>query len=264
MSSFLPILIFVLFVGLTIFGIWYNSPKQKGKRGELRVHDILMQLPDEYHVLDDVVLNTERGTTQIDHVVVSKYGVFAIETKNYLGEIYGDDKRQQWTQIIVTEVRYRRKWYKTYTYVTKNQFYNPVKQSWGHVFEIKKNLTAWPSLKVIPIVVFVGSADLSNVQSASHVIYEDDLNATILKYRTAYLSDSDLQNVVDLLCKNNVRELVDNKTHVGNVKAAKSSVDRKVESGICPRCGGRLVQRSGRYGSFYGCSNYPKCTFTTH
>ena len=78
MSSFLPILIFVLFVGLTIFGFWYNSPKQKGKRGELRVHDILMQLPDEYHVLDDVVLNTERGTTQIDHVVVSKYGVFAI------------------------------------------------------------------------------------------------------------------------------------------------------------------------------------------
>ena len=102
---FFSFLIIIAFIALVIYLRWYNSPKQKGKRGELRVHDILMQLPDEYHVLDDVVLNTERGTTQIDHVVVSKYGVFAIETKNYLGEIYGDDKRQQWTQIIVTEVR---------------------------------------------------------------------------------------------------------------------------------------------------------------
>ncbi len=264
MSTLLPILVFVVFIGLTVFGIWYNSPKQKGKRGELKVHDILMQLPDEYHVLDDVVLKTDKGTTQIDHIVVSKYGVFAIETKNYLGEIYGDDKRQQWTQIIVTEVRYRRKWYKTYTYVTKNQFYNPVKQSLGHVYEIKKNLTAWPHLKVIPIVVFAGSADLSNVQSSNHVIYENELIATIQNYKTAYLSDTDLQSVANLILDKNVRDLIDDKTHVSNVRAAKNEVNRKLESGICPKCGGRLVLRNGRYGSFYGCSNYPKCTFTTH
>ena len=32
---------------------------------------------------------------------------------------------------------------------------------------------------------------------------------------------------------------------------------------VCPKCGGRLVERRGKYGSFYGCSNYPKCKFTT-
>ena len=198
-------------VGLVIFGWWYNSPQQKGKRGETRVHDILMQLPDEYYVLDDVVLKTERGTTQIDHVVISKYGIFAIETKNYRGEIYGDDSRQQWTQIIVTEVRYRRKWYKTYTHVTKNQFYNPVKQSIGHAYEIKKHLLEWAHLKVIPIVVFAGNADLSNVQSSNHVIYDSNLIEIILSYRTAYLSDSDVQNVVKRLAEKNIRETVDNK-----------------------------------------------------
>ena len=72
MSSFLSILVIVAIVGLTIFGWWYNSPKQKGKRGEMRIHDILMQLPDEYHVMDDVMLKTTNGTTQIDHIVVSK------------------------------------------------------------------------------------------------------------------------------------------------------------------------------------------------
>ena len=141
MASIFPILTIIAVVGLIIFGWWYNSPRQKGKRGEKRVHDLLLALPEGYYVFDDVVLNTNRGTTQIDHIVVSKYGIFTIETKNYRGDIYGDDNRQEWTQIIVTEVRYRRKWYKTYTYVTKNHFYNPVKQSLGHIYIIKTILS---------------------------------------------------------------------------------------------------------------------------
>lgn len=31
---------------------------------------------------------------------------------------------------------------------------------------------------------------------------------------------------------------------------------------ICPRCKGELVRREGRYGSFYGCSNFPSCRYT--
>ena len=30
----------------------------------------------------------------------------------------------------------------------------------------------------------------------------------------------------------------------------------------CPKCGGRLVPRSGQYGKFMGCSNYPDCKYT--
>ncbi|MCF0182369.1 MAG: topoisomerase DNA-binding C4 zinc finger domain-containing protein [Muribaculaceae bacterium] len=33
--------------------------------------------------------------------------------------------------------------------------------------------------------------------------------------------------------------------------------------GYCQMCGGRLVYRSGRYGDFWGCSNYPRCKYTT-
>lgn len=32
--------------------------------------------------------------------------------------------------------------------------------------------------------------------------------------------------------------------------------------GICPNCGGKLVERQSRYGTFWGCSNYPHCRFT--
>ena len=113
MDIFLYIIFAVVVGGAIFLKWWYSSPKYKGKEGENRVHNILMQLPDDYVILDDVVLRTNRGTTQIDHIVVSKYGVFAIETKNYRGEIYGDDKRKEWTQMIITDVTYAKKWWKT-------------------------------------------------------------------------------------------------------------------------------------------------------
>ena len=37
---------------------------------------------------------------------------------------------------------------------------------------------------------------------------------------------------------------------------------KKIKGNICPRCGGTLVLRKGKYGTFYGCSNYPKCRYT--
>jgi restriction system protein len=52
-------------------------------------------------------------------------------------------------------------------------------------------------------------------------------------------------------------ELVD---HFKLIKYIKMADEEK--RGICPKCGGSLVERSGKFGKFYGCSNYPKCDFT--
>lgn len=262
--SLQSILIFIAILGLAIWRKWYNSPKQKGKRGEHRVHDILSSLSKEYHVLDDVVLKTENGTTQIDHVVISKFGVFAIETKNYRGDIYGDDNRKEWTQLIVTKVTYQKKWWKTYTYVTKNHFYNPVKQSVGHALRIKKLLSTFSNLKIVPIVVFTGDAVLSNVESNHHVIYEKSLLEVIYGYQTIYLKDDDVRTVLEIIKSGNLRESVSDRQHVKNLKTTAKEVNATIKSGICPKCGGYLVERSGKYGHFYGCSNYPKCKFTSH
>jgi len=256
-------LIIILIIVLFIYLAWYNSARQKGKRGEMRVSTILSQLPDEYTILNDLVFKTEKGTTQIDHIVVSKYGVFAIETKNYRGEIYGDDNRQEWTQLIVTEVTYAKKWWKTYTYVTKNHFYNPVKQSVGHALRIKEMLSAFPHIKIVPVVVFAGDAVLSNVESRYHVIYEENLLDVINKYRTIYLKDDDVQTVLGILERSNVREMVNDRQHAKNLRTTAREVNATINSGICPKCGGHLVERNGKYGTFYGCSNYPKCRFTT-
>lgn len=34
------------------------------------------------------------------------------------------------------------------------------------------------------------------------------------------------------------------------------------EAEKCPQCSGELVERNGKYGRFWGCSNYPNCKFT--
>ena len=253
----------LIIIALVLFCVrkWKFSPEQKGIKGERDVHRILSKLPEEYHVMDDVVLKKGQSTTQIDHIVVSKYGIFAIETKNYRGDIYGNDASQQWTQIIKTDVTYMRKWYKTYTYITKNRFYNPVKQSMGHVNGIKTNLSGCPYVPIIPIVVFTGGANLASVQSSVAVVDEMDLLYTIRNHHQAYLSDSQVHQVIECLSRKNVRGAVDEKTHVRNVLDAKEKYQEKIESGICPECGGRLVPRNGRYGFFYGCSNYPRCRF---
>lgn len=254
-----PFIIIVIFCFLA----WYNSPGQKGKRGEKLVVQVLAQLPEEYVILNDVVLPTANGTTQIDHIIVSKYGVFTIETKNYRGEIYGDDNRQEWTQMIVTDVTYSKKWWKTYTYVTKSHFYNPVKQSVGHALRIQERLKDFPHIKVIPIVVFTGAATLKNVRSSHCVVYIEQLLAAIKSYNSAFLTDNDVQQVVNILQQNNVREQVKDSQHVQNVYATKRKIDNVIAAGRCPKCGGQLMLRKGRYGSFYGCSNYPQCKFTT-
>lgn len=36
----------------------------------------------------------------------------------------------------------------------------------------------------------------------------------------------------------------------------------KEEIQICPWCGGELRRRKGRFGEFFGCSNFPACRFT--
>ena len=257
------LLIIILVVSLFIYLARYNSAKQKGKRGEMRVSAILSKLSDEYTILNDLVFRTEKGTTQIDHIVVSKYGIFTIETKNYRGEIYGDDNRKEWTQLIVTKVTYEKKWWKTYTYVTKNRFYNPVKQSVGHALRIKELLSVFPHVKIVPIVVFTGDAILRYVESNNHVVYEKNLLDVIDGYKTRYLTDYDVQAVLAILTSNNIRETVSDRQHVKNLRTAAREVNATINSGICPKCGGHLIKRNGKYGTFYGCSNYPKCRFTT-
>ena len=45
-------------------------------------------------------------------------------------------------------------------------------------------------------------------------------------------------------------------------KVNQKIAEKKTGDGICPKCGGKLIMRDGKYGKFIGCSNFPKCRYT--
>jgi len=60
-------------------------------------------------------------------------------------------------------------------------------------------------------------------------------------------------------------ELVDGYGLIKYIRLAKKDIEAtapKFEEQKCPDCGGNLVEKEGKFGKFYGCSNYPRCRFT--
>ena len=107
-------------VVISLLSAWFNSPRKKGERGERRVSRILADgLGDGYILLNDVYLPREGGgTSQIDHVVVSQYGIFVIETKNYSGWIFGRENDAEWMETFPRQ---------------KHHFPNPIRQNYAHI-----------------------------------------------------------------------------------------------------------------------------------
>ena len=66
----------------------------KGALGELQGRAASKYFLDNrvYRSLHSVTIHTKGGTTQIDHVIASRYGVFVVETKNMNGWIFGSER----------------------------------------------------------------------------------------------------------------------------------------------------------------------------
>jgi len=67
------------------------TPRFHGIIGERLVTSVLSALDSKkYLIINDLMVENEGKTSQIDHVVISNYGIFVIETKNYNGWILGN------------------------------------------------------------------------------------------------------------------------------------------------------------------------------
>jgi DNA-directed RNA polymerase subunit RPC12/RpoP len=242
-------IILFVFVLLLLFIVQINLPRIKGGFGEARVSRLLKKLDNnEYKVFNNVLIKIKNGTSQIDHIVISIYGIYVIETKNYSGWIFGNENSEHWTQII---------------YKAKTKFRNPVKQNWAHIYALKE---AFPELKhaaYYPIVAFAGGGELKNIVSKIPVIYDYEIIKSITeKTEIQNLTVEQVDNMCEKLNKINIRDKTVIKKHINNVENNIYERIQKENSLICPRCGGKLVIREGPYSTFYGCSNYPKCRYT--
>jgi len=129
---------FLIFTGLI------KSPWFKGKFGEFLVNLYARCFLDKsrYHLIKNVTLPTDDGTTQIDHVLVSGFGVFVVETKNMKGWIFGGPHQRFWTQKI---------------YRSSHKFQNPLHQNYKHVKTLQTMLGLGDH-QMHSVVVFVGDS----------------------------------------------------------------------------------------------------------
>lgn len=227
---------------------WVYKPYSQvvGEKGEEVVASLLSYLPEEYFVFNDVYLYIKGRSVQIDHVVISRYGVFVIETKNYTGWIYGNEKSEYWTQTI---------------YENKYQFRNPLKQNYSHIKSLQ-SIFGIEERVYYPIVVFHDRATLK-CENVRNVMYFSELEDYILSQKIPKLHDEIVNRLSVVLNSYSIKDESQKQKHIYNVKQELANKQDLIAKGMCPRCRGRLVERKGKYGNFISCSNYPYCKFST-
>lgn len=130
-----------------------RSPRFKGWRGERAVQGaIRRQLnPLIYVDMHNVTLPTaDGGSTQIDHLIFSPYGLFVLETKNYQGWIFGTEKQREWTQQIFRK---------------RSRFQNPLRQNYKHVKTLQSLLDIAPE-HLHSVIAFVGDCEFKTEMPA--------------------------------------------------------------------------------------------------
>jgi hypothetical protein len=230
-----------------------SSPSIKGRLGEFEVKKQLNKLDaEEYTVLHDVLLPTVKGkTSQLDHLVISKAGIFVIETKNYRGWIYGSERSKQWTQVI---------------YKRKERFYNPLFQNYGHIQALKQIVGEQFPIPYYSLVVFSERAVLKKMEVSAlntHVLQTEQLLKCLKGYQEEMLNPMQRKGILYRLQARSIERKEARKGHIEQIKKDQAEKKSQIKAGICPKCGGSLVQRKGRNGSFYGCSQFPACRFTS-
>ena len=181
--------------------------KIQGNRAEKGVADILYSLGYDYHIFNNVMLKTGKGTTQIDHVVISKYGIFVIETKSHKGTIFGDCNSKMWTQVLFTKTGQK-----------NYPFYSPYLQNYGHLRNLYK-LFNLNYVYFLGIICFTSdSVDLSRVQ-CQNAIRAESLRFIITSHTQVLLTDTQVSELCSILKTCNIQSKYYDKKHVNYVKS---------------------------------------------
>jgi hypothetical protein len=136
----------IAFCVLLGYGLGRYRTSSFQNRGEALISKAIQAhfAPPDFHLLNHITLQLKDGTTQVDHILVSKFGVFVIETKDFKGWIFANAKQATWTQVM---------------FGRKFKFQNPIFQNMRHVHAVEKLLDFLPSSAIKSGVVFVGKAE---------------------------------------------------------------------------------------------------------
>ena len=221
--------------------------KNVGQYGEYLTEYALGKdnLPGYRKMIHNVYVPYKGRTTEIDIVMVHERGIFILESKNYSGWVFGSAEQQKWTQSLQNG--------------EKHQFFNPIKQNATHCKAIGEFLGI-DAANIFSYIVFSTRCVLKKVP-------ENTLSYTILRRDNLLRAlRKDINGKSTIFTFEQVDTYAAKLENAANVtveqKQAHVEAIQEIMSGtICPLCNAQLVKRNGKYGEFWGCSNYPKCKF---
>ena len=248
MDNELQALVLIISFASLLAAFWLSrSTWSKGQIGERKINKALKRHLDKkkYRLLADLTLPTRDGeTTQIDHVVISQYGIFVIETKNMSGWIFGDIHQAQWTQVIF-------KW--------RSKFQNPLRQNFGHVKTVQ-HLLELDDHQVHNLVAFVGTGEAKTELPPNIVWSSKSLVHRIRSEQSEVIQADRVDVLVSRLSEARLRRgSRTNRQHIENV--ANQISTRGPGEDLCPRCGAKMRERTNKRTGhrFLGCSKFPRC-----
>ena len=176
---------------ILVWGVILQLPKTRGWAFEKIVAWTLAFLPrKEYTVINNLFFREGRKTCQIDHLVVSRYGVFVIEAKNYLGVISGNG-RERMLRRRVLGMRYNTR--------------NPIDQNEWHIRYLREH---FPTVRqhqeaLVPMVVFNFSSFPKIKNAPCPVCKIQGLIKTIRSYKTVTLDEETVFKITQELQQQN-------------------------------------------------------------
>ena len=239
-----PIIVIIAFL---------KSPYFKGKAGEAMVNATNSIRLDKsiYTALKDITIKmNDNTTTQIDHILVSKFGIFVIETKNMKGWIFGSKEQKKWTQN---------------NYGKKHSFQNPLHQNYKHTKALEELLSFEKNIH--SIVTFVGECEFKTNMPENIFLGGQYINY-IKSFNRPVFTSIELNKIIKTLKNSSLEKgRATNKAHVSSLKNRHNPISKvhiKDPKIICKRCGSIMKERQNKKTgeAFLGCSSFPKCKNT--
>ena len=194
-----PLFWIVIIVGITCL-LFYKQIV--GRAGEYWTKKELKKLGKGYLIINDLMIRTEdKKTHQIDHVVISKFGIFVIETKQYDGYITGNDYDKKWCMKAGKNILY---------------INNPVHQNYGHIKALQEVLKL-NEKKFISIICMSGNAKLKI--KSNKVVKVNDVINKIKSYQNILIDNC--EEIYDELRNINITDRKQRNQHNREVKSTK-------------------------------------------
>jgi hypothetical protein len=203
-----------IFAGIVaVIAIILKSPWFKGWIGELQINLVTKFFLDKnvYRLIKNVTIPADGGTTQIDHVIVSRFGVFVVETKNLRGWIFGKEGDAYWTQKL---------------YRHSEKFQNPLRQNYKHTKTLADTLGISDD-KMRSVIVFTGDTSFKT-DMPENVTNPRGYIRYIRSHTRTVLTDSEVNRIIKSIAeKRLVPGLKTHFQHIKHVKDIKAEKNRR-------------------------------------